>query len=266
MKSLSRWTFAASLIGLVGSAACDKAPAPAATPAAELAAAPAQPAAPAPAPAAPNAAAVHGGAADPIADQGLPPGHPSIAGQAPAGGADLPPGHPPTGGGAAGAIGQGGPMAAAVPAETGVERPLPLEGSGSIAELKARLAKAKDTSKNAILEDAFRKVFTVERAARDTAGAAAALEPLAKDPDTAVASLAERTLGYTRVQSGFDAEGAKQRYARAIELDPDYGEAHYAMAFMLAMGDRTQGKVHFDKAIALGVPDTRGLRGQFYGN
>jgi len=165
-----------------------------------------------------------------------------------------------------GGMGQGGPMAAGVPAETGVERPLPLEGSGSIAELKARLAKAKDTSKNATLEDAFRKVFTVDRAARDTDGAAQALAPLAQDPDVAVASLAERTLGYTRVQSGFDAEGAKQRYARAIELDPDYGEAHYAMAFMLAMGDRTQGKVHFDKAMALGVPDTRGLRGQFYGN
>ena len=36
-------------------------------------------------------------------------------------------------------------------------------------------------------------------------------------------------------------------------------------AFMLAMGDRTQGQVHFDKAMALGVPANSGLREQFYG-
>jgi hypothetical protein len=34
---------------------------------------------------------------------------------------------------------------------------------------------------------------------------------------------------------------------------------------MLAMGDRAAGKVHFDRAMALGVPDTRGLKEQFYG-
>jgi len=156
-------------------------------------------------------------------------------------------------------------MAATVAAETGVERPLPLEGAGSIAELRTRLAKIKDTSKHAVLEDAFRKVFTIDRGNRDNPGAEATLTPLAKDPDAAVAALAERTLGLVRVNSGFDQEGAKARYARAIELDPEYGEAHYAMAFMLAMGDRTQGKVHFDKAMSLGVPDNRGLREQFYG-
>jgi len=227
---------------LLGAAACDKAPAP---PTPSAAVAPADSPAPAPRPTlAPMPAP---GAVDPSA--ALPPGHPPIGDTG-----QLPP--PPA---------PAGPMAATVAAETGVPRPLPLEGSGSIAELRSRLAKIKDTSKHATLEDAFRKVFTIDRGSRDNPGAEAILTPLAQDPDPAVASLAERTLGLVRVNSGFDQEGAKARYARAIALDPEYGEAHYAMAFMLAMGDRTQGKVHFDKAMALGVPDNRGLREQFYG-
>jgi hypothetical protein len=193
----------------------------------------------------------------------LPPGHPP-AGQLPPGhppAGQLPPGHPPAGQPARPAM---GPMAVQVEAETGVERPLPLEGSGSIAELRGRLAKNADTSTHAALEDAFRKVFTVQRDRRDVPGADGILTPLAKDADPAVAALAERTLGYVRVSSGFDQVGAKARYARALELDPDYGEAHYAMAFMLAMSDRAAGKAHFDRAMALGVPDTRNLAAQFF--
>ena len=71
-------------------------------------------------------------------------------------------------------------------------------------------------------------------------------------------------IGYVRVSTGFDQEGAKQHYRRALALDDAYGEAHYAMAFMLAMGDRAQGKVHFERAMALGVPDTRKLGPQFF--
>jgi hypothetical protein len=227
-------------LGLVA-IACDKPPAATTTPPAELAM---EPAPSAPKPAEPPPAA-HPSAPPPRRD--LPPGHPPLT---------PPAGEPPR---------PAGPMAQAVPAESGVARPLPLEGSGSVAELRARLAKVKDTSKHATLEDAFRRVFTVTRPERDIAGAESLLTPLASDADPAVAALAERTLGYVRVSAGFDAEGAKARYARAIELDPEYGEAHYAMAFMYAMGDREKGKVHFEKAMSLGVPDTRGLRGQFFG-
>lgn len=229
--------------------ACDKTPVATSTPPAEVAkTSPAPAPAPAPAP------------------SELPAGHPTAPPQ------NLPAGHPPIPGGPGGPGGDApapvrpaNPMSATGPVETGVERPLPLEGSGSVAELRARLAKIKDTSKHATLEDAFRMVFTVDRSKRSNQAAEAILTPLAGDADPAVASLAERTLGYVRVNSGFDAEGAKARYARALELDPEYGEAHYAMAFMLAMGDREKGKVHFEKAMALGVPDTRGLRDQFFG-
>lgn len=249
-------------IMFLGQAACDKAPTPP-TPAAQVSAsAPANPAAPADPSADPSHPQMGSKAHDPAAPSaGMAPGPVDPA-------AALPPGHPPVAQAGPNVPAPGAPanpMAATVAAETGVERPLPLEGSGSLAELRARLAKIKDTSKHATLEDAFRKVFTIDRANRDNPGAEAILMPLAKDPDPAVAALAERAWGLVRVNSGFDQEGAKAHYARAIELDPEYGEAHYAMAFMLAMGDRTQGKVHFDKAMALGVPDNRGLREQFYG-
>lgn len=243
-------------------AACDKPPAAAPTPQAAVApAAPTEQAAPSePSTPSTDRPGEHPSMGPATPNEPLPAGHPPVG---------MPAGHPPidggmpAGGGAA--MGPGGPMNAAVPAETGVTRPLPLEGSGSIAELKARLAKVKDAAKHPILEEAFRKTFTVERQSRDYAGAETALTPLASDADPAVAALAERTLGYVRVNTNFDQEGAKARYARAIELDPDYGEAHYALAFMYAMGDREKGKTHFDKAMALGVPDTRGLKAQFYG-
>ncbi len=231
-----------ALLALALAAACDKPPATP-TPTAEHA-----PAAVPPSQATPPAAHPPTAPPAPTPDGALPPGHPPIAPAAPM----APPGGAPNA------------MTAPVPAETGVERPLPLEGSGSVAELRARLAKIKDAGKHAPLEEAFRKTFTVDRAARDVRGAEVILTPLAQDADPAVAALAERTLGDVRVNSGFDQEGAKARYARAIELDPDYGEAHYAQAFMLAMGDRAQGKTHFDRAMALGVPDTRGLKTQFY--
>lgn len=248
-------------IGALAVAGCREKREPAATP--QAAVAPVAPEAPAPAPDEPAEPRVH--AAEPPSGQAgaanLPPGHPPTGG--------LPAGHPPIDG-AAVPSGRparpsgGGPMMAQGPAEEGVVRPLPLEGSGSIAELRSRLAKIADQTKRTALENAFRLVFTVDRPQRDVRAADGILTPLAKDPDAAVASLAERTLGYVRVQSGFDQVGAMRHYARAIELDADYGEAHYAMAFMLAMGDRAAGKTHFDRAMALGVPDTRNLGTQFY--
>lgn len=201
----------------------------------------------------------------------LPPGHPPIGGAGGGAPGAMGGGHPPMGGGAGGAMGgphagmagKGGNMGDST-AEQGVELPLVLEGSGSLTELKTRLAKVSDASLHPALEEGFRKVFTVARQARDNARATALLEPLATHADKAVAALAERILGYVRINSGFDAEGAKVRYLKALELDPEYGEAHYALAFTLAISDLGKGKEHFERAMALGVPDTRGLRAQFY--
>jgi len=51
----------------------------------------------------------------------------------------------------------------------------------------------------------------------------------------------------------------------AIELKPDYGEAHYALAFMYAMNDLDVGRQHFRRAMELGIEDEHALGGQFYG-
>lgn len=196
-----------------------------------------------------------------MAPNNLPPGHPQINPPPPAPDG-MPAGHPAVG--PAGVPPAGG-MGAPVDAETGVPLPLPLIGAGSVAELKGRLAGIADAPTQAALEEAFRKTFTVDRQGRDRDRATALLEPLQASADTKVAALALRTLAYVAINNGFDTVTAKDRYEKALALDADYGEAHYALAFVLAMSDRATGKVHFDRAMTLGVPDTRNLRGQFFG-
>ena len=58
---------------------------------------------------------------------------------------------------------------------------------------------------------------------------------------------------------------------KAIELKPDYGEAHYALSFMCAMDPSNQanmakGAEHFKRAMELGVEDERNLGQRFYPN
>ena len=67
------------------------------------------------------------------------------------------------------------------------------------------------------------------------------------------------------MSSGFNVPEAFKHYGQAITLEPGYGEAHYALAFLHAMKDRETGKKHYEKALALGVPDVRGLS-RFYGD
>jgi hypothetical protein len=208
----------------------------------------------------------------------LPPGHPPIAG--PGGGASM--GGPGMGGaamamaapadGAAGmaeAAGMGGADLAAPrghgTASQGVESdqelPLPLEGAGGVAELTKRLAVVADPALRAKVASAFRKTFTLARAKRDPQGAAALLAGLDAG---AVGATAQRILGYVAVSNGFDVPAAMGHYNQAVALDPNYGEAHYALAFMHVMSDLAAGRVHFDKARALGVPDTNRLGEQYY--
>lgn len=74
---------------------------------------------------------------------------------------------------------------------------------------------------------------------------------------------AYRVLGYALFNTNRQGE-ALAAYQKAVQLDPNYGEAHYALAFMFAMGDQVQGREHFKKAMELGVPDERDLGGRFY--
>ena len=165
---------------------------------------------------------------------------------------NLPEGHPPVSGGQM-PMGQAG-----VPGEL-VLKP---EGIGSQAELDHCLSKIPDTALQARFEQGFRACFTSVQAARDYGLAAAAMnDVLAKMPGFAPAY---RTLAYAKLNTNFDMEGATGLYEKAVELDPEYGEAHYALAFMLTQIDPERGRTHFEKAMSLGVPDERDLRNKFY--
>jgi tetratricopeptide (TPR) repeat protein len=72
-----------------------------------------------------------------------------------------------------------------------------------------------------------------------------------------------RVLGYALFNMN-RATDALAAYQRAVSIDPDYGEAHYALAFLFAMGDKVTGREHFRRAMALGVTDERNLEQQFY--
>jgi tetratricopeptide (TPR) repeat protein len=141
--------------------------------------------------------------------------------------------------------------------------PLKLEGLNSRAELDRALATVEDPAVREAFESGYRKTFTADPARRDYAGAAQDLRKVVEGaPGFAEAY---RALGYAEFNQGFNVDAAMTHYLRAVELKPDYGEAHYALAFMYAMGNREKGVVHFRKAMELGVPDERNLGERFYG-
>jgi tetratricopeptide (TPR) repeat protein len=157
----------------------------------------------------------------------------------------------------AGALGDQGPTD---------DNPLPLKltGLNSLEELNRALAATDVAEARVPFEAGYRKTFSADAGKRDYPGAVKDLEAvLVLDPDYAEAY---RALGYAKFNMGFDVNSAMANYTKAVELEPDYGEAHYALAFLYAMGDRDKGKVHFRKAMELGVPDERNLGPRFYGD
>jgi hypothetical protein len=160
---------------------------------------------------------------------------------------------------AMGSLPEGHPPISQAPA--GGERPLKPTGIGSQAELDRVIAGLSDSALHARFEDGFRRCFTSDQSARDYMGAAAAMnEILAKQPAFAPAM---RVLAYAKLNTG-DMQGSTDLYRKAVEADPTYGEAHYALAFMLTQMDPVEGRKHFEKAMELGVPDERDLRTKFY--
>ena len=169
--------------------------------------------------------------------------------------AALPEGHPPTAGGPTGTLGSDAPTD---------DDPLPLKLTGltSLEELEASAAGTDNPEAREAFMAGYRKTFTADADKRDYAGAEQDLgRAVGLDPGFAEA---HRALGYARFNLGFNVQAAMDGYLKAIELRPDYGEAHYALAFMYAMGDLESGKEHFEKAMELGIPDERSLGSRYY--
>ncbi len=157
---------------------------------------------------------------------------------------DLPPGHPPTG------------------TEPGEPLPLKPTGIGSQQEMDRALAQLDSEADKKLFELAFRQSFTSVMGQRDYMSAKPAMETfILKHPEFAPAY---RVLAYATFNVAFDLEGGTNWYRKAVELDPDYGEAHYALSFMLTQFDLEEGRMHFEKAMELGVDDERNLGEKFY--
>jgi len=167
----------------------------------------------------------------------------------------LPEGHPPVGGAP--------PMASSEAGETdGHALPLKLAGVNSAQELEKGLRATQNVEAREAFESGFRKTFTSDASKRDYQGAIPDLErAIALD---AAFPHAYRALGYAKFNIGFNTEAAFENYKKAVDLDPSYGEAHYALAFLYVTQDLETGAAHFKKAMELGVPDERNLGERFY--
>jgi tetratricopeptide (TPR) repeat protein len=168
------------------------------------------------------------------------------------------------GAGAMGAPRGAGPMSdqPSGPAETGVDLPLPLQGLGSVHELERALRRIPGEEDRKAFESAFRLTFTADRQRRDFAEAESAFKDiLTRNPNLAEAY---RGLAYAEFNRSMNFPATIELYEKAIQLDPDYGEAHYALAFMLGPGDPERGRIHFQRAMDLGVKDERNLRQRFF--
>ena len=153
--------------------------------------------------------------------------------------------------------------AVAEPAETdGNALPLRKGGLGSAEELARALARVQGDEAKRDFESAFRLTFTADKSRRDPGRAADLLDGLLKNQP----GLAEayRCLAYAALSRDFNVAKAAEHYQKAIELRPDYGEVHYALAFLYSGSDRAKGTEHLRKALELKVPDEQGLR-KLYG-
>jgi hypothetical protein len=143
-----------------------------------------------------------------------------------------------------------------------VSLPLKLEGIGSKQELDRALTALDDDMVKAQFEMGFRSCFVTDRSLRNYAAAVPAMDGvLERVPNFAPAF---RVLAYAHFSLSFDMVKSTELYEKAVEADPEYGEAHYALSFMLTQFDLERGRRHFERAMDLGVPDERNLRGQFY--
>lgn len=154
------------------------------------------------------------------------------------------------------------PPAPANEAETDQELALKLTGIGGKEELDGALARLDDPTVKGLFEQGFRLCFVKNRGLRNYPAANEIMEQvLMAEPQFPPAY---RVKAYCALNTGFDMAGSTALYEEAVRLDPEYGAAHYALSFMLTQFDLDRGRVHFEKAMELGIADERNLAEKFY--
>lgn len=151
---------------------------------------------------------------------------------------------------------------ATTPSEKGVERALPMTGHNSVTQMKVELAGLPEADR-AAYEQAYRLTFASNKDQRSPGQARQLFSQLIdKHPKFGPAY---RGVAYTYVDDGFQVQQAIAWYEKGVAADPDYGLAHYGLAFMLGAFNETQrGYEHFQQAMKLGVEDERNLKSKFY--
>ena len=160
----------------------------------------------------------------------------------------MPPGHPGSG--------HGSDMVAGDVDDHPV--PLKKKGLGSADELAGALKRIEGNEQKKQFETGFRLTFSADRSKRDIEGARKAFhEVLKAQPGAAEAY---RGLAYVALSDGFNMKECEKHYLRALELKPDYGVVHYALAFFYLGSDQSKGSEHLKKALELKIPDEQGLQ------
>jgi tetratricopeptide (TPR) repeat protein len=139
--------------------------------------------------------------------------------------------------------------------------PLAKTGPYSEAALSEMLAGLSGAEEKKAMERAYRLTFTSNQKLRDPRRAIDELEKLeAMAPKFAPAY---RVGGYAYFLLQ-DLDSAVENYQKAIDADPNYGDAYYALAslFVMARQDPAMTKRILDKALSLGVKDTMQLGAQ----
>jgi tetratricopeptide (TPR) repeat protein len=114
----------------------------------------------------------------------------------------------------------------------------------------------------ATLAIAFFSLFAKDKGQRNPQQSKKNLDSvLEKEP---LNPMAWRLLGYFHISNGFQLTEAVQCYQKAIEIQPNYGDAHYALSFALTTNNLELGETHFRRALELGITDERGLAEKYY--
>jgi len=142
---------------------------------------------------------------------------------------------------------------------------LKADGLGSMAEMRRDLARLTDPQQKRLYRQAFVKTFyhTAQPASRPYYEALDAARRLSELNPTFAPAL--RCLGYALLHLTGDVVRPTQVYEAAVRTQPDYAEAHYMLALLLAMGRRrAEGATHLARARELGLPDYYDLAGRLY--